>query len=211
MESDLIKELKQLLAPKEGRDAWDELAKSIQYQPIKSVATLFSVLDRAAGLLDKQEIVKQWREDTEERLDIITHKLKFIDGTQRPQVMVLDSLSPYSFAENDYLNDAIRLAGGVAWNSSNGFDPGVLVVLAEDKPMFSYLGDLPPILELTEWKDSGAVKNNKVYLVEEKRNLTMPSIYVAEQVELLAQMIFPQYFFYEDAGDTWMQFDLSNR
>lgn len=210
MESDLMKEMGQLLAVEEDKDSWDNVFKRAQHHQIKSVSALFDLVGRFAASFGKQHLAAQWVADVEERLDIITHKLKFIDRTQRPQVMVLDSLSPYSFVENDYLNDLIHLAGGTAWSDSHGFDPGVLIILAEDKPMFSYLGDLPGILGLTEWKDSGAVKNNKIYLVEERHNLTMPSIQVAEQVELLAQMLFPQYFFYEDAGDTWMPFDLSN-
>ncbi|WP_028298261.1 ABC transporter substrate-binding protein [Olivibacter sitiensis] len=211
MESDLIRELEQLLASKEKSVVWDEFVKSIHHKPIRSVGALFAMLDQAGEQLDRQESVLQWRESTEERLDIITHKLKFIDRSQRPQVVVLNSLSSHGFVENDYLNNLIQLAGGLVWDGSEGFRPGMLLIIALDKPMFSYLGELPAFLTLPEWKDSDAVHNNKVYLVEEERGLIQPSIFLAEQVELLAQMIFPQYFVYEDAGDSWMQFDLSGK
>lgn len=147
----------------------------------------------------------------EERIGIIIHKLKFIPDSQRTKVTYLRETAPWQFAREAYVDQAIRLAGGIPQTdpSQSDFAPEVLLILS-DRPTAQLLSELPEMLSSSFWPDTNAVKNNQVYLIHHPQYLWTPGLYPADDVEILAEIINSGYFVYGRNEDVWMQFDLGS-
>ncbi len=144
--------------------------------------------------------------DVEERLDIIRHKLKFIAAAQRPKVALLRSLFPEVLLDDPSLQEIVGWAGG----RFSETDEAELLVVVTTEPLHQLLGILPDQLMQPEWSDAPAVKNNRVYVVDGQRFLPATGEgSVAEDTELLAEIINPTQFIYGYNGEGWIQFDLS--
>ena len=149
--------------------------------------------------------------DLEERLNIITHKLKFINEDQKPSVLVLSDVNPPVFERNEYLDDLIKIAGGRVYDSqiTDGekvFNPDVLLVVSDR--MEAIFSDVAVILSLDEWKNTNAVKNNKVFLIDGQGLFLGYSANVAEEIEILAEILYPHYLTFGGNGDSWVQFEV---
>lgn len=160
-------------------------------------------------LLDQSESANQLAEDIQERVDIIAHKLKFIADEHRPKILCLHDSSPVVIAQNDYLDKLVHIAGGISYTrwQQQAFDPDA-IILINDKPVSQLLSELPNILATSYWSETNAVKNNNIFVVHDGKALQQPSPRIAEDVELLAEIINPKYFIYGYNETSWMQFDL---
>lgn len=148
-------------------------------------------------------------ERIEERIGIIVHKLKFIPDSQRTKVSYVRETAPLTFIQDDYVDQAIRLAGGIPQTdpAQSDFAPEVLIILS-DKSVGTLLGELPVLLSTSFWPDTGAVKNNHVFVVHHPEYLRTPGLHPADDVEILSEIINPGYFVFGRNEDAWMQFDL---
>lgn len=153
-------------------------------------------------------------EQIEERIGIIVHKLKFIPDSQRPKVSYLRETDPWRFTPDAYVDQAIRLAGGIPQTdpSQPDFAPETLIILS-DQPVVSLLATLPMLLSSSFWPDTNAVKNNQVFLVHHPEYLRpeylrTQGLHPADDVEILAEIIHPGYFVFGRNEDAWMQFDI---
>lgn len=144
-----------------------------------------------------------------ERLEIIVHKLKFIPLEQRSRVTYLQDVSPIAITPSDYLDRLIRIAGGIPVTdpSAGDFNPGVLILIS-DKPISQLLSELPNALSTSFWSASEAVRNNNVFVIHHPEYLREPGKHLAEDAEILAEIINPGYFVYGRDEDAWMQFSV---
>lgn len=148
--------------------------------------------------------------DLEERLNIIKHKLKFIDESQKPSVLVLTDVNPPVFEPSTYIAHVLRLAGAKIYSpeapSENEFNAGAILVVSDE--MERLFGDLAVLLSLDEWKNTDAVKNNRVFLVDGHTHLQAMDLNIASDVEMLAEILYPQYLTFGGKGESWIQFEL---
>lgn len=146
----------------------------------------------------------------EERIGIIIHKLKFIPDTQRIKVAYIKDIAPWQFSSDNYVEQAIRLAGGIPQIDPTlpDFSPEVLVILS-NQPVGQLLGQLPDMLSGDFWPETSAVKNNQVFLVHHPEYLRTPSLHPADDVEILAEIINPGYFVFGRDEDAWINFAIS--
>ncbi|HZH55133.1 MAG TPA: hypothetical protein VFD72_05740, partial [Sphingobacteriaceae bacterium] len=130
-----------------------------------------------------------------ERIALIVHKLKFIPDSQRAKVSYLKQDSPLTFQQDTYLDEAIRLAGGIPQSNPQdpNFSPEVLIIIA-DQSIGTLLSELPTTLSMDFWPETLAVKNNQVFIVHHPEYLRTPSLHPADDVEILAEIIHPGYF-----------------
>lgn len=145
----------------------------------------------------------------EERIAIVVHKLQFIPDHQRPKVSyVRDSLNTH-FVQEDYLDQVIRLAGGIPQTDpmKPDFAPEILLVISQ-KAMPTLLSEIPNALMSGVWPQTSVVKNNHVYIIHHPDYLQVPGRYPADEVEILAEIINPGYFVYGRQDDAWLQFNL---
>lgn len=144
-----------------------------------------------------------------ERLEIIVHKLKFIPPEQRVKVTYLHDVAPVSISQNEYIDHLIRIAGGIPLNDPAvaDFDPNVLIILSE-RPIGQLLSELPGALSASFWPQTDAVRNNNVFVVHHPDYLRIPGSRLAEDTEILAEIINPGYFVYGRDEDVWMRFNV---
>lgn len=160
--------------------------------------------------LNLQPKANQLAEDLEERINIIIHKLKFIPEEHKPRIASLHDVSPMAMAENEYLNRLISIAGGTAylsWDKDN-FNPDILLLIP-DKPVSELLNELPNALATKHWENTNALKNNNIYVIHDTRYLRQPGARIADDTEILAEIINPRYFVFGRDEDVWMPFSFS--
>lgn len=178
----------------------------IQSTTPKEVYAAIRIIGQA---LDVHEQADQLAEHLEERINIIVHKLKFIPKEQRPKVLCLREISPAVGPNQQYLDQLIDLAGGIGYTGRDpeSVNPDILIII-NDRPVSQLLGELPHTLTTGHWADTHAVKNGNIYLVHDARYLRHPGAQIADDVEILAEIINPKYFIFGRDADAWMPFNL---
>jgi len=184
-----------------------EVEEASDLEQITDIGQVFELINHIGRLFDVSPQAASLRETFEERINIIIHKLKFIDQQQRPFVALIHEDG--SLANHNYLHTLIRTAGGRVYQANEPDvqeSAGTLIFLADG--MYHMLGGLPQLLDQPVWKDSDAVKHNQVFLVEHTQQLNGNLLQVADDIELLAELIYPQYFVFSESGEGWMKFEL---
>jgi iron complex transport system substrate-binding protein len=124
--------------------------------------------------------------------------------------LVLSNVNPPVFEPSHYLAHVLRIAGAKMYNpeasSESEFNPGVVLVISEQ--MERLFGDLAILLSLDEWKNTDAVKNNRVFLIDGENNFQGMDLNIASDVEILAEIFYPQYLTFGGNGESWVQFEL---
>jgi hypothetical protein len=135
------------------------------------------------------------REELHERLDIVIHKIKFMDRI--PVACLTSDNEPHTS-----LNHIIELAGGEVVT-----DPmlaKVLIYFEHQAGMAALMSKVPSALS-TEWP---AVTYNHVYLLDDSKVLAKePKDYVA-LLEDIAEMLHPGFFVFGNEGVNWVNFSL---
>ncbi|MEJ2881265.1 hypothetical protein [Pedobacter sp. GR22-6] len=135
---------------------------------------------------------EELREVLQERVDIIQHKIKFMD---KVAVACLDSENNSS----GLLKDILNTAG--AELQEDAVNARVLIYCENDMSMLQLMGSVPALLK-PEWP---AVEYDRVYLYDDSLSLTEAETAV-DALEDLAEMLYPGYFVFGNEGKTWMSF-----
>lgn len=132
------------------------------------------------------------REELQERVDIIQHKIKFMD---KVAVACLDTDNE---ANNEF-EELINAAGGIL--QKDILSARVLIYHEKDTTMLQLMGSVPSLLQ-AEWP---SVTYNRVYLYDE-RPVLADAITAVEALEDIAEMLYPGFFVFGNEGKTWMSF-----
>jgi len=171
---------------------------------------IYAAIRTVGQLVDADEKANQLADGLEERINIIIHKLKFIPKEQRPTVACLQDISTATNINEQYLASLIDIAGGVSLVGGEAYateNPDILLVI-DDLPVPQLLAELAYLLTSDNWTEINAVKSGQVYVVHDARYLRRPSALVAEDVEILAEIINPKHFIFGREADAWMRFNL---
>lgn len=145
-------------------------------------------------------------ENVQERLDIIIHKLKFIQEEHRSKVLLLQNTSPINSENDPYLEELIKISGGIpVFMDSLTVNPDIILIVSQE-PMGEILQVLPNVFSSGDWKNYNAVKNNNIYIINHPDYLQSGGIFIPEDAEILAEIINPGYFIYGRNEDVWMNF-----
>jgi len=182
-----------------------------EYEPIDSKEELFQLIQDVGIAGGKVEEAADTVADLEERINIIGHKLKFIGDEQKPAVLVLTAVNPPIFESNNYLEEILKITGAKMYDAqiSGGdkiFNPDIVLIISER--METLFGDVGVLLALEEWQNTNAVKNNKVFLINGKEQFQGYSSRIADDIETLAEIIYPQYLTFGGNGESWVQFEV---
>jgi len=178
------------------------------YDSIASKEDLFQWIQQIGIESGKIELAADLVADLEERVNLIQHKLKFIGEEQKPSVLVLNSVVPVAIDTNDYLNEVLKIAGSGMYHADEGdnFNPDILLIISDDmEGLFSEAGAL---LSLEKWQNTNAIKKNRVYLINGENNFKGYGSKIADDVEILAEIIYPQYLTFGGNGESWVQFEV---
>jgi iron complex transport system substrate-binding protein len=148
-------------------------------------------------------------EELQERIDIINHKLKFVE--QRPMVACITALDPLKLA-TDELAKQISQAGGVPIAGDADtllqLNPDVIILKPEGYTIQDAMAGFGQLFQLSGFDELKAVKNNRFYIVDGGRNFYSDTESFVELVELLAEIIYPKQFIFGYEGQGWVKFTL---
>lgn len=187
------------------------LEKNEEIDPLGIISTeqVYQFITDVGQALDVTETAQTLVEDLQERINIVIHKLKFIEEGQKMKVLLVDSTFADEDDEKGYRRSLIEAAGGKSFKPELGDNnPGLIIFLTKEGGMYQLLGELPLMLKQGEWKNTDAVKNNKIFLVDGAKRLQGNLMQIADDVELLAEILYPQYFVYGGSGESWLKFEL---
>lgn len=181
------------------------------HEELESREDLFHLIQKLGIEGGKIDVAADMVANLEERIDLIEHKLKFINDSQKPSVLFMTALNPPVFENNSYIDELFKIVAARAYDSQAPegeaeFNPEILIVVSERYE--EDLGDLAQLLMLPEWRETPAAKQSRIYLVDGKRGFKGYSPSIADDIETLAEIIYPQYLTFGGNGDRWMQFEL---
>ena len=157
-----------------------------------------------------QEIIAQLRfsnppqaEFMEEEIDIMIHKLKFLSSDNFPKTLILNQANEYEALFDSVLQEKIQIAGGQLINDI-ALSPDCLIFIQTNDSLYS---DLPQLINDNTLSQSGAIKNNNVYVIPSTNFNQLDENYLLE-TEILAEIQQPKYFFFGKEGEGWLKFNL---
>ena len=133
------------------------------------------------------------RDDLQERLDIVEHKIKFMD---KMPVALLDVNNNPSYL----LTEEIALAGGMI--ESDVMNAAFIIYYQPGKMLTDLMREVPAVLD-ADWQ---AVKNNRIILLNDDVNRERSAENAVSLIEDMAEMLHPGSFIFGHEGDKWIRF-----
>ncbi|MFW0717295.1 hypothetical protein [Pedobacter sp. N23S346] len=133
------------------------------------------------------------REDLQERLDIVEHKIKFMD---KVPVALLDVSNTPSYL----LSEEITFAGGML--EADILSAVFVIYYQPGKTLTDLMREVPSVLG-EDWQ---AVKNNRVILLNDDTSRERSAENAVSLIEDLAEMLHPGSFIFGHEGDKWIRF-----
>ena len=169
-----------------------------------------------AQALDVSEIGDILIEDLQERVDIIRHKLKYVDS--RPTVACIEWLEPLMVSGN-WIPEVVSIAGGtsilaeagihspfVKWDDIRLANPDVIVVMPCGFPIERTMKEMNILLELPGFAALSAVKSNRIYITDGNQYFNRPGPRIVDSLEIISEIIHPKLFTFGYEGSGWIKF-----
>jgi iron complex transport system substrate-binding protein len=148
-------------------------------------------------------------EQLQERIDLISHKLKFTE--QKATVACITGLDPLRLGSDD-LTALITLAGGTSVSgdaeSMLELNPDVIILKPDGYTIDQAMANVGMLLELPGFTALKAVKSNRFYIVDNDRFIENTEENFVDFVELFAEIIYPKQFIFGHEGQGWIKFSL---
>lgn len=146
-------------------------------------------------------------EEQQERIDLIKHKLKFVE--QRPTVACITALDPLMLS-GTHIDELANIAGGVAIAGDEQtllqLNPDVIIMMPNDYSIEESMRHIDDLLQIYGFTDLKAVKSNRLYMADASRFFEESPENWVESVELLAEIINPKQFIFGYEGEGWIRF-----
>ena len=153
-----------------------------------------------------------------ERVDIIRHKLKFIDT--KPTVACIEWLEPLMVSGN-WVPELVGIAGGVSvlaeagkhspfvkWEDIQLADPDIMLVMPCGFPIERTMKEIDLLLQQPGFSELKAVKNNRLYIADGNQYFNRPGPRIVDSIEILAEIIHPKQFIFGYEGNGWIKFSV---
>lgn len=200
------------------KDFLDKEAEIISLSP-NVLADILKDIHTIAERLGVPEKADTLLEEMNERIDLIRHKLKFID--QKPKVASIEWLSPLMVAGN-WTPELVEIAGGqsiiaeagkhspfVDFENIKAEDPDIIVVIPCGFSVQRTLQEINLLLDLPGWAELSAVKNNKVFIADGNQYFNRSGPRIVDSIEILAEIINPKMFSFGYEGEGWIKFNVN--
>ncbi|TCD07547.1 hypothetical protein EZ449_13450 [Pedobacter frigidisoli] len=133
------------------------------------------------------------QEELQERLDLVEHKIKFMD---KMPVACLDTNNNPSY----FLSEEIALAGGRLETDVLG--AAFIIYYEPEKTLTDLMREVPAVLS-ADWQ---AVKNNRIILLNDDITRERSAESAVALIEDVAEMLHPGSFIFGHEGDKWIRF-----
>jgi len=198
-------------------DYLDKESTIISLQP-DSLRAIFYNIREVAAVLDVADRSEQLIEDLQERVDIIRHKLKFMEN--KPTIACIEWLGPMMVSGN-WVPELVSIAGGVPILAENGKhspyvkwediqqqNPDVIVVMPCGFSIGRTMKEVDLLLQLPGFSEMKAVKNDRFYIADGNQYFNRPGPRIVDSIEILAEIIHPKQFTFGYEGNGWIKFSL---
>jgi len=195
----------------------DKDAHIISLQPDK-LDDIFEDIRKVASALDVAESGERLIEDLTERIDIIRHKLKFIDT--KPTVACIEWLEPLMVSGN-WVPEMVSIAGGtsvlaevgkhssfVKWEDIQQSDPDIILVMPCGFSVERTMKEIDLLLQRPGFAELKAVKNNRLYIADGNQYFNRSGPRIVDSIEILAEIIHPKQFVFGYEGNGWIKFSV---
>jgi iron complex transport system substrate-binding protein len=195
----------------------DKQASIISLQP-NSLEDIFNNIREVADSLSVIEKGDKLIEDLNERVNIVRHKLKFIDN--KPTVACIEWLEPMMVSGN-WVPELVDISGGISllaeagqhspfiqWVDIQLQDPEIIVVMPCGFSIERTLREIDILLQLPGFSELKAVKNNRLYIADGNQYFNRPGPRIVDSIEILAEIIHPKQFIFGYEGNGWIRFSL---
>lgn len=133
------------------------------------------------------------QEELQERLDLVEHKIKFMD---KMPIACLDTSNNPSYL----LAEEIALAGGMV--EADVLNAVFVIYYQPGKTLTDLMREVPAALN-TDWQ---AVQNNRIILLNDDVNRERTAENAVSLIEDIAEMLHPGSFIFGHEGDKWIRF-----
>jgi iron complex transport system substrate-binding protein len=198
-------------------DLLDKQAKIISLEP-NDLADIFTDIKIVAQALDADEAGEALIETLQERVDIIRHKLKFVDN--RPTVACIEWLEPLMIAGN-WVPEMVEIAGGknilgqagkhspfITWEDIQLHDPDIIIVTPCGFSIGRTMKEIDLLLDRPGFAYLKAAKNNQVYIADGNQYFNRSGPRIVDSIEILAEIIQPKFFSFGYEGEGWIKFSV---
>jgi iron complex transport system substrate-binding protein len=195
----------------------DKKAQIVSLQP-NSLQDIFDDIMEVAVALNVAHQGEKLIEDLQERVDIVRHKLKFVEN--KPTVACIEWLEPMMVSGN-WVPELVTIAGGipvlseagkhspyVQWQDIQLQDPEVIVVMPCGFSIERTLREMDILLQLPGFNELKSVKNNRLYIADGNHYFNRPGPRIVDSIEILAEIVHPKQFIFGYEGDGWIKFSL---
>lgn len=195
----------------------DKPAHVISLQP-NSLEGILDNIREVAKALNAVKAGDELLEELQERVNIIQHKLRFIE--KKPTVVCIEWLEPLMTSGN-WVPELVTIAGGtpvlselgkhspyVNWEDLYEQDPEVVVVMACGFSVERTLKEINTLLQLPGFADLQAIKNKRFYIADGNQYFNRPSPRIVDSIEILAEIINPKQFIFGYEGEGWIKFEV---
>ncbi|QEM07499.1 cobalamin-binding protein [Mucilaginibacter rubeus] len=195
----------------------DKQAQIISLQP-NSLEDIFIDITNVANALDVPQAGAELIESLQERVDIVKHKLKFIDS--KPTVACIEWLEPIMISGN-WVPGLVNIAGGtpvlaqegkhspyIEWDEILQQDPEIIVVMPCGFSIERTMREINLLLDRPGFASLKAVKNDRFYIADGNQYFNRPGPRIVDSIEILAEIIRPKQFIFGYEGEGWIKFSL---
>ena len=195
---------------------WIESAPRILSLAPNRLADLWNDILRVAEAVGVQERGQELVSHLRTRVEVIAAKARAIGD--RPSVACIEWLEPIMAAGN-WVPEMVELAGGLnlfgaagehsPWLDPEALrqrDPAIIVALPCGFDLVRTRREMPVLTRMTGWDNLRAVKNHRVYLTDGSQYFNRPGPRLVESLEILAEIIQPDFFHFNHKGVGWEKF-----
>ncbi len=192
-------------------------AQIISLQP-DSLDGILDNIREVAAALNAVKAGDELIEELQERIDIIQHKLRFIE--KKPTVACIEWLEPLMTSGN-WVPELVTIACGtpilseagkhspyINWSDLREQDPEVIVVMACGFSVERTLKEISTLLQLPGFSDLQAIKNKRFYIADGNQYFNRPGPRIVDSIEILAEIINPKQFIFGYEGEGWIKFEV---
>lgn len=173
----------------------------LEAERLEDVLKNITIVGKITGSVQEAEQIVS---NMQERIDVLTAKLKEISGEQKPTVYFeIWPDPPTTGGAGSFLDSLINAAGGknVAGDIQKDWvtlNPEVLIEKSPDVIIFSHHGSsgqtVEEFKERKGWEQVAAIKAGRVYLIENPDLVEIPGPRVIKGLEIMARYIHPELF-----------------
>ena len=173
--------------------------------------------DIIANAMDAPESFYILKTEINERFKLLKDKLN--ETRKKPTILCIEWIEPIMVAAN-WVPELVGIAGGnnvisvsgtdsnfSSWDEIEKTNPDIIIMMPCGFEIKRTLEDLHYLQKKEGWHKLKAVKENQVYVVDGNQYFNRPGPRLVDSVEILAEIINPDYFGRKYTENAWIAID----